>query len=438
MSFDDTTRDPFYPTAADQPGAQADIPSPGHAAADSAAAQPAGFCQDCGRPLTRETARFVGRGIFCELCLQRRLSIPPGGTNAAPGTMAAMPGEPKPALAGLLGLIPGVGAMYNGQFAKGFAHIVIFAVLVSLTDNVNGIFGLFVASWVIYQAFDAYHTAQARRQGLPLPDLFGLNDIGERIAARRAWSPAPTVPGTPAAATEPPAPWTPPSPAAAWTPVPPPPAAAPTAYASVPDRANWAGYVPPSSFSSAPYVDPSPSSAGPAPAWEGPYAPTSGVQAADQAPAATAAACGMPLAPIGLIGLGVLFLIANILPGGHVPGHWIVPVLLIVLAGSLFYRRLTMLEQLRGTVGGNRFYMVSVLRPPLVVATLALIFTLQALEVAPIRSTWPLLLIVLGALLLIERAGMVLPAGPAADTVTSVVPPSTPPPDVPSTEGDQP
>ena len=34
--------------------------------------------------------------------------------------------------------------------------------------------------WVFYQAFEAYHTAKARRDGLPLPDPFGLNNIRTR------------------------------------------------------------------------------------------------------------------------------------------------------------------------------------------------------------------------------------------------------------------
>ena len=45
----------------------------------------------------------------------------------------------------MLGLIPGVGAMYNGQFIKGLIHVVIFAVLVSAA-HLYGIFGLFIAA----------------------------------------------------------------------------------------------------------------------------------------------------------------------------------------------------------------------------------------------------------------------------------------------------
>lgn len=91
------------------------------------------------------------------------------------------PGVPNPGLALVLGFIPGVGAMYNGQFAKGLAHILIFGVLISLSDHVNWIFGLLVAGWYFYMVFDAYQTARAHRDGLQAPDPFGLNTIGERF-----------------------------------------------------------------------------------------------------------------------------------------------------------------------------------------------------------------------------------------------------------------
>ncbi|HTB98347.1 MAG TPA: DUF5668 domain-containing protein [Terracidiphilus sp.] len=86
-------------------------------------------------------------------------------------------GAPNPAAAAVLGLIPGVGAMYNGQFFKGLIHVVIFAVIISITTH-YGLFGLFIPAWILYQAFEAYHTAMARRDGLPLPDPLGLNEVG--------------------------------------------------------------------------------------------------------------------------------------------------------------------------------------------------------------------------------------------------------------------
>ena len=129
------------------------------------------FCQTCGKPLCQECVRNVAGGqLFCETCAaswqayQQPFAPPP-------------PGGPNPAAAAVLGLIPGVGAMYNGQFFKGLIHVVIFAVLISITDH-YAIFGLFIAAWIFYQSFEAFHTAKARRDGQPLPDPLGLNEVG--------------------------------------------------------------------------------------------------------------------------------------------------------------------------------------------------------------------------------------------------------------------
>jgi len=98
--------------------------------------------------------------------------------DAAEGNLTGL--HAHPVLAGLLGFIPGVGAMYNGQFVKALAHVLIFAVFVSLSDK-SFVFGLLIAAWVFYQVFDAAQTAKARRDGLPLPNPFGLNDLGSTL-----------------------------------------------------------------------------------------------------------------------------------------------------------------------------------------------------------------------------------------------------------------
>src|SRR5271170_5170310 len=161
------------------------------------------FCQNCGKPLCQECTRTVGSAVFCEPCLAARLTAAPqppsGGSYTYSGSEAGVnyavagaiptpprPGAPNPGLAALLGFIPGVGAMYNGQYAKGVVHLIVFAILVSLT-NENGIFLLFVFGWIAYQVIEAHHTAKARRDGTPLPNPFGLNDLGERLGFGKAW-----------------------------------------------------------------------------------------------------------------------------------------------------------------------------------------------------------------------------------------------------------
>jgi hypothetical protein len=151
----------------------------------------AAYCQSCGKPLCTACMRSVGGSVFCEPCLAARLAAAPGG---------AFPDVPvtgihaHPVLAGLLGFIPGVGAMYNGQFVKALAHVLIFAVFVSLSDK-SVVFGLLVAAWIFYQVFDAAQTAKARRDGLPLPNPFGLNDLGTRLGMAPTPVAAPYVAG---------------------------------------------------------------------------------------------------------------------------------------------------------------------------------------------------------------------------------------------------
>src|ERR1700691_6790498 len=129
------------------------------------------FCQNWGKALCAGCVRNAPGGqILCEPCAM-------AWQNLQQPFVAPPTGSPNPAAAALLGLIPGVGAMYNGQFFKGLIHVVIFAVLVSISEH-YGVFGIFIGAWVLYQSFEAYHTAMARRDGQPLPDPLGLNEVG--------------------------------------------------------------------------------------------------------------------------------------------------------------------------------------------------------------------------------------------------------------------
>ena len=138
----------------------------------------AGYCRTCGRPMCAACTREVQGTIYCEDCLARAANATMGvgvGTMPPPPPPPPM-GEPaSPGLAAILGFIPGVGAMYNGQFAKGFVHVIIFATLIWLSDHANGLFGLGITAWVFYMVFDAFTTAKARKYGLPLPDPLGIN-----------------------------------------------------------------------------------------------------------------------------------------------------------------------------------------------------------------------------------------------------------------------
>lgn len=277
------------------------------------------FCQFCGKPLCKDCVRNVGGSVFCEACLTERLRGSGLGAPAAP----IFTGTPHPMLAGLLGFIPGVGAMYNGQYAKAIAHVVIFAVLASLSDHTSGFFGILVAAWVFYQVFDAYQTAMARRDGLPLPNPFGLNDIAQRLGIH----PHPPMPGVP------PMPPVPPAGGTAWEPV----AGAPQTSQQQTGQQQtgpYAGFVPPAGQ---PYAD---QSYGNQPG----YTPAAGQQPYPPMPPMppfpqTYSGRDIPTGAIILIGLGILFLFGSL---GLLHQDWVAhgwPLLIIGLGIWIIFRR---------------------------------------------------------------------------------------------------
>jgi hypothetical protein len=389
------------------------------------------FCQNCGKPLCQECTRAVGSAIFCEPCLVAKLSgtgasAPAGGLGVnypADGTIPPpppAPDEPNPGLAAILGFIPGVGAMYNGQYAKGIVHLIVFAVLVSLAGG-NGIFGLFIAGWVFYQVIEAYHTAQARRDGAPLPNPFGLNDLGERLGFGKAWpSGAAQTPSNgqvngqytavPPDATVPPAAGYAP-PAAGYQPYTPPPP--PSSSWNTP----WENYVPPGT----PFINP----AAPPTDFNTPYPGNR-----------------FPTGAIWLIGLGALFLIGNSGIFHGYPMHWFVPFLLIGFGVWLFVHKMTETGPLAddGTAA-YKFRFFHALRGAIWIILVGVLFLLDSSHILSWGRSWPLFIIVAGVMAVLQRAVFTAaaaastpypssyppppPAGPAPTTATSIVPSDT-------------
>ena len=150
------------------------------------------YCRTCGKPLCAACKRDVRGVIYCEECVAARMSdtMPAAspGAGGTPSAMAPADSGPNPAVAAVLGFIPGVGAMYNGQFAKALVHVVVFISIIWATDRV-GFFGMLIPFWIFYMVFDAHQTAKARIMGTAPPDPFGLE---------RLWGP-PEGPRAPAA-----------------------------------------------------------------------------------------------------------------------------------------------------------------------------------------------------------------------------------------------
>jgi hypothetical protein len=195
------------------------------------------FCQNCGKALCASCVRNAGNGqILCEPCLFAWQGMQQPFVAASSG--------PNPSTAAVLGIIPGVGAMYNGQYFKGLIHVVIFVVIISITTH-YGLFGLFIPAWIIYQSFEAFHTAKAIRDGQPLPDPLGLNEVGNwmNIGGTSHRTGHPGFPGQPGAPGNPSMPGS--GPAA--------PNPGATGYQQVPYTQYQAPYTPPGAPG---YVDP--------------------------------------------------------------------------------------------------------------------------------------------------------------------------------------
>jgi len=142
---------------------------------------PALFCRNCGKALTDEE-KAAPETIYCAVCLPAAAQAPPRYTPAA--TAAPSDSGVSPGLAFLLGLIPGVGAIYNGQYVKGLIHVFVFGLLLSLASmsdrggqDLSPLLVMITMAWVPYMAFEAYHTARKRQLGLHVDEFSSVLTI---------------------------------------------------------------------------------------------------------------------------------------------------------------------------------------------------------------------------------------------------------------------
>lgn len=138
-----------------------------------------GYCRACGKALEEATVRHAQGTIYCEEHVpeQTAYSAPPPGSSyrSAPPPPAGV----SPSLAAVLGLIPGVGAIYNGQYVKGFVHLFILGMLFIISDSpawaeLQPLIVLSIMGFWLYMPFEAYHTARRRQAGLPVDEFSGI------------------------------------------------------------------------------------------------------------------------------------------------------------------------------------------------------------------------------------------------------------------------
>ena len=145
-----------------------------------------GYCRNCGKAMCSTCVRPVRDVLYCEDCLANVIGIP-GATPAVASNSAladtfAVPPPPAPPRVGgnpgvafFLGLFPGLGAVYNGEYNKALIHIVVFAAIIVGLSSDPGDGGaltlsLLLAGFVFYMAFDAMRTTRAKSLGEPTAD----------------------------------------------------------------------------------------------------------------------------------------------------------------------------------------------------------------------------------------------------------------------------
>jgi hypothetical protein len=145
-------------------------------------AEASGFCRNCGKPMCANCMRPVKDVYYCEDCLARVMGMPATSPTAAASDISVAPAgipmpptpsahtEGNPGIAFLLGLVPGLGAIYNGEYNKALIHIVVFAaIIVGLSSDVGAgadvALAFVLAGFIFYMAIDAMRTVKARNAG---------------------------------------------------------------------------------------------------------------------------------------------------------------------------------------------------------------------------------------------------------------------------------
>lgn len=138
-----------------------------------------GYCRNCGKPLCPACTRDVRGALYCETCLAGLLSARPASVGAA---------GPHPGVALGLGFIPGLGAVYNGEYVKALIHVLVFAGLIAaessnIPDAYHAFLGLAIGCFYFYMPVEAFRTAKARQAGQLEPAPPGMLDGRRPVGA---------------------------------------------------------------------------------------------------------------------------------------------------------------------------------------------------------------------------------------------------------------
>ena len=294
------------------------------------------YCRTCGKALCANCVRDIHGTIFCEQCLADRMGAalpPPPAPGAKVPSLPLAERLPSPGMAAVLGFIPGVGAMYNGQFMKGFLHVMAFVCLIWMSDRFGPIMIPVFFAYFFYLVFDAYKTAHALELGQPVPDPFGFE---------RMFGPTP--------------------------------------------RPHVAAAVPPGSGQTTGST------------FNGTVGTVSTSPLLPEAPPRPSS--NIPIGAVILIGLGVLFFLNTVgLFEFGLDRFW--PLILIAFGGWMFAKRWGLVGCRLGDCNCERCKTRHITWPAVIV-TLGVLFLVDNLHGPGFERTWPLILLVIGAVKLLQ------------------------------------
>lgn len=156
------------------------------------------FCRNCGKGVCRQCEQDVAGVAHCRDCVDeavrrtetaatieaseeepadaQTLPPPPAPPRPSRARHTDDPDAPHPGIAGVLGLVPGLGAVYNGQYVKGVLHALLFglAIAIAASTPIGPAFAPVVAVLYLYMPIEAYRTAQDLRRGEKVDEMSGL------------------------------------------------------------------------------------------------------------------------------------------------------------------------------------------------------------------------------------------------------------------------
>jgi TM2 domain-containing membrane protein YozV len=122
-------------------------------------------CSSCGHGLCPACDHRIKGYPYCQDCIVAGIDLLRRG-HRQESRHRARESDRSPGIAALLGLVPGLGAAYNGQNVKALVHFAVTVGLWQVADIFHALlFGFGGVAFYLYSIYDAYHSAQRRRAG---------------------------------------------------------------------------------------------------------------------------------------------------------------------------------------------------------------------------------------------------------------------------------